>query len=191
MATGRCSPFETEITRKDGDRVPVLVGAARLSATRREGVAFVLDNTDRKWTIRRLKAELACVDMLAEATTLAEGADALLRVFQVALSWRSAALWSSSPQGWRLIARDGVAVGPEDGFEFLSERILETHAEAWSSNHETLAIPFIVADQCRGALVLTGWSGGPPDLELLETCRRIGNRIARFIERHDTSGTRH
>jgi PAS domain S-box-containing protein len=43
-------------------RVPVLVGAARLSAQRREGVAFVLDITDRKRTVGGLRAELACAD---------------------------------------------------------------------------------------------------------------------------------
>ena len=43
LQTGRCQPFETEILRPDGERVPVLVGAARLSPRRRDGVAFVLD----------------------------------------------------------------------------------------------------------------------------------------------------
>ena len=46
--TGSARPYEKEYFRKDGTRVPVLVGAANFEGTRDEGVAFVLDLTDRK-----------------------------------------------------------------------------------------------------------------------------------------------
>jgi PAS domain S-box-containing protein len=47
-ATGACEPFENEIFRKDGSRVPILVGAALFEEGRDQGVAFVLDLTERK-----------------------------------------------------------------------------------------------------------------------------------------------
>src|SRR5205807_3689420 len=71
-ATGSCAPFEKEYVRKDGRRVPVLVGAAVCEGRQDEGVAFVLDLTERKRTeeaLRQAQAELAHV---ARLTTLGE-----------------------------------------------------------------------------------------------------------------------
>jgi PAS domain S-box-containing protein len=47
-ATGTCRPYEKEYSRKDGGRVPVLVGGAFFEPKRDEGVVFVIDMTERK-----------------------------------------------------------------------------------------------------------------------------------------------
>jgi PAS domain S-box-containing protein len=48
METGTVQPYEKEYRHKNGNRVPVLVGGANFEGERNEGVAFVLDLTDRK-----------------------------------------------------------------------------------------------------------------------------------------------
>jgi PAS domain S-box-containing protein len=54
-STGSWRPYEKDFFRKDGSRVPVLVGGATFGELQHQGVAFVLDLTERK----RGEAELA------------------------------------------------------------------------------------------------------------------------------------
>jgi PAS domain S-box-containing protein len=53
--TGRLPPFEKEYFRKDGSRVPVLIGVATLEEGANQGVAFVLDISERKRAERALR----------------------------------------------------------------------------------------------------------------------------------------
>jgi PAS domain S-box-containing protein len=52
-SSGRFEPFEKEYTRKDGSRVPILIGGATFEEGGNQGVAYVLDLTERK----RVEAE--------------------------------------------------------------------------------------------------------------------------------------
>lgn len=47
-ATGVFAPFEKEYFRKDGSRVPILIGAAAITQSPLEWMCFVLDLTERK-----------------------------------------------------------------------------------------------------------------------------------------------
>ena len=73
-ATGRVQPYEKEFFRKDGGRVPVLIGAATFEEDAYQGVAFVLDLSERKSAadaMREVQMELAHANRLATMGQLA------------------------------------------------------------------------------------------------------------------------
>ena len=70
--TGRLQPIEKEYFRKDGSRVPVLIGSASFEESANQGVAFVLDLTERtraEEALRQAKADLVRVNRV---TTMGE-----------------------------------------------------------------------------------------------------------------------
>jgi PAS domain S-box-containing protein len=67
-ATGAVQPYEREYLRKDGSRMPALVGSAAFDEQRDQGVAFVLDLTDRKraeQSLHEMQMELAHANRVA------------------------------------------------------------------------------------------------------------------------------
>jgi PAS domain S-box-containing protein len=71
-AVGTLQPREKEFFRKDGSRVPVLVGATTFDNRREEGVAFVLDLTERKHVDEALRDAQANLAHVMRITTLGE-----------------------------------------------------------------------------------------------------------------------
>jgi PAS domain S-box-containing protein len=67
LATGSCGPFEKEYFRKDGSRLPILIGATLLDRDPLKWLCFVVDLTDRKQLERRLfeKQKLESIGLLA------------------------------------------------------------------------------------------------------------------------------
>jgi formate hydrogenlyase transcriptional activator len=77
LATGVFQAYEKEYFRKDGSRVPVLVGGARMQGPD-EGVVFVLDLTDQKRAeekIRRSESYLAEAQRLSQTGSWAWSPD--------------------------------------------------------------------------------------------------------------------
>lgn len=65
-ATGKMQAREKEYFRKDGSRVPILIGAACFDGQSRQGVAYILDLTERK------RAEAAVRDRERELSQLVD-----------------------------------------------------------------------------------------------------------------------
>jgi len=56
--TGRCDPWEKEYVRRDGSRVPVMVGVSMLEAAAAECICFVLDLSESKRAEQRFRRVL-------------------------------------------------------------------------------------------------------------------------------------
>lgn len=57
IQNGVCTPYEKEYIRKDGSRVPVIVGAARLEPPDEGCICFVVDISDRKQLENQLRQQ--------------------------------------------------------------------------------------------------------------------------------------
>jgi PAS domain S-box-containing protein len=67
--TGVCEPFEKEFIRRDGSRVPILVGPAMFEDNKDEGFCFVLDLSERK----KLEQQFLRAQRVESIGTLAGG----------------------------------------------------------------------------------------------------------------------
>ncbi len=58
LTTGVNTPYEKEYIRKDGSRIPILLGSTLFEGLQEQGVGFVLDLSDRKQTEQALQQAL-------------------------------------------------------------------------------------------------------------------------------------
>ena len=165
LSVGRCQSYEKHYIRKDGSLVPVLIGGALLSDSKEQGVAFIVDLTERKQAEAdrqaRREAEAAST---AKSEFLANMSHEIRTPMNAILGMSYLALQSGlNPQQRNYIQK--VHASAESLLGIINDILDFSKIEAGKLDMES--IPFSLADVLDNLGSLVGMKAEEQGLELL------------------------
>ncbi|HET8666483.1 MAG TPA: PAS domain S-box protein, partial [Terriglobales bacterium] len=98
VAAGAAAAWEKEIIRKDGSRVPVLAGSARIEGAADTAISFVLDLTEQKRSEARIAVQYGVARILSESSELSDASGRILEMIGRKLCWDYGEIWDISAE---------------------------------------------------------------------------------------------
>ena len=77
---GYCEPFEKELRHKDGTHIPIYIGAAMIGGDRKNGIAYILDISERKRAEEQQRLAAVVFDSSSNGVLIT---DASMRILSV------------------------------------------------------------------------------------------------------------
>jgi PAS domain S-box-containing protein len=165
LETGRCQPYEKHYIRKDGSLVSVLIGAVLLSESIHQGVAFIVDLTERRQaeTDRQARREAEAASS-AKSEFLANMSHEIRTPMNAILGMSYLALQSGlNPQQHNYIQK--VHVSAEALLGIINDILDFSKIEAGKLDMESIA--FSLGDVMDNVCNLLAMKADEKDLELV------------------------
>ncbi len=199
-ATGRCASYEKHYLHRDGHRVPVLIGGALLSDSTQQGVAFIVDLSERRQAeADRQARRVAEAASSAKSEFLANMSHEIRTPMNAILGMSYLALQSGlNPQQHNYIQK--VHASAESLLGIINDILDFSKIEAGKLDME--AIPFNLSDVMDNLANLIGLKAEEKGLELLfveppelpealvgdpsrlgQVLLNLGNNAVKFTER--------
>jgi len=126
LEKGAAEPWEKEIFRKDGSRVPVLAGIALLEREDNTWAGFIVDLTERKLQERRRATEYAVTQILSVDPPTSSALPKVLQAVCEGTGWKLGAFWELDRVQRRLLCVEIWAQDPGSYANFIRDSLSQS-----------------------------------------------------------------
>jgi len=127
QTTGVSTPYEKEYIRKDGSRIPILLGSAMFEGSQQQGVGFVLDLSSRKQTEQALQQALQKLTFHVDNSPLAvvewdrnHRVSRWSQQAEIIFGWKAEEVLGKQPSDWEFVYPEDL-----DEVKAVIERLID------------------------------------------------------------------